>query len=149
MATLKFDNTYELLKHLYLKGILKGYYIAGPNDGGSGAFPEILNVEINDILFYLFYENLSVCWDNGDRYDTNDIDLKIIDDELIILQTKSYSDFYDEMDDEIDSEEDIDKDGVEEEEEEEEEEAKEYIGFMVKFGYFEDKSYEFEECDLK
>jgi hypothetical protein len=97
-------------------------------------------------FFYLFYMNLSACWDNGDRYDTNDIDLKIIDDELIILQTKSYSDFYDEMDDEIDSEEDTDKDGVEEEVEEE---AKEYIEFMVKFGYFKDKSYEFEESDLK
>jgi hypothetical protein len=54
MAIIKFENTYELLKYLFLKGRLKGYYIAGPNDGGSGAFPKILNEEINDILFLPF-----------------------------------------------------------------------------------------------
>lgn len=143
MAKIKFANTYELLKFLYLKGILKGYYIAGPNEGGSGAYPEILNIEIKGVIFELFYEHKQISWDNGYPYDTNDIDLKIIDDELIILQAKSYRDFYDEMEGDIDLREGTDKEIVEEEE------AKEYIEFMVKYGHFKDQSYEFEEDEIK
>lgn len=143
MAKIKFGNTYELLKHLHLKGILKGYYIAGPNESGSGAYPEILNTEIKDVLFELFYENKGACWDNGDQYYTNDIDLKIIDDEVIIIQAKSYCDFYDEIEGNTDSEEDTDKEVIEEEV------AKDYIEFMVKYGHFKDQSYEFEEDEIK
>jgi hypothetical protein len=91
MAKIKFENTYELLKYLCLKGILKGYYIAGPNDGGSGVFPKIENTEIESVIDDLFFESKQISWDNGDNYDTNDIDLKIIDGELMIVQTRSFS----------------------------------------------------------
>lgn len=97
MAKIKFENTYELLKYLYLKGILKGYYISGPNDGGSGAYPEILNSEIEGIIDDLFSEHRQICADNGDNYDTIGFELKIKDDELVIIETRSYNDYYDEL----------------------------------------------------
>lgn len=90
MAKIKFENTYELLKFLFLKGILKGYYIAGPNDSGSGTFPKIKNTEIEVVIDSIFY---NTSYDNSDMYDgysSIDIDLKIIDDELIIIEKKNF-----------------------------------------------------------
>lgn len=98
MATIKFENTYELLKYLFLKGRLEAYCIPDNRDGSAGVFPEILNGDIESVIDDLYNFHWSDFGLNQ-RYVSNETIFSMDSDDLVGRTTNIiYTDEFDEMD---------------------------------------------------
>jgi hypothetical protein len=98
MAKIKFENTYELLKYMVLKGRLESYCMPHYGDVGAGVFPEILNGDIEGVIDELY--NFHWSWFGlDDHSDSEETVFKLYGDELYgDIVDKTYSSEYDDMD---------------------------------------------------
>jgi hypothetical protein len=98
MAIIKFENTYELVKYLFLKGKLESYCIPHHGDPGGGVYPKILNGDIEGVIDSLY--NFHWSWFGlADHSDSNETVFRMYGNELYgEIEGITYSSEYDDMD---------------------------------------------------